>query len=158
MGEKAFRLNLNQVLAILLLVSISINFSLYIQVQNIQFVLREYNARSTLINSDMADMGSYVQQWVTAMSVADTFRNYPYLKSIADNYNKKLPRVRQDLLEYKSFLEANRDLLVSMSINAPMEIKNVENLLDTYEKNVDDFSTYLNGLLPAVDNNTVTGG
>lgn len=143
MKEKTLAFNLNIVLAVLLVVSVAVSAYLCLHVQGVYSILREYNARSALVKSDISDMSAYVQEWRTAISYEETFLNQPYLTSIMDNYNSHLPGVKQNLNEYRSFLEANRDLLVSVSINAPLEIKNVDALLETYVKKVDDFSEYL---------------
>ena len=143
MKEKTLAFDLNVVLAVLLVLSVAVSAYLYLHVQGTYAILREYNARSALVKSDISDMAEIVQEWRTAVSFEETYLNQPYLNSIADNYNEHLPQVKQNLVAYSDFLADNRDLLVSVSINAPLETKNIDALLETYDQNVEDFSTYM---------------
>lgn len=147
MKDKTFDLSLNVFLAILLIISVAVTAYLYLHTQGVYSILREYNARSALVKSDISDMANIVQEWRTAVSYEETYLNQPYLGSIADNYNEHLPKVRQRLIGYRDFLVFNRDLLVSVSINAPLETKNIDALLETYDENVGDFSTYLQNVI-----------
>jgi len=156
MKDRVVHLNLNIVLALLLVASVAVSVYLCVHIQGVYSILREYNAMATLVQSDINDMSAHVQEWRTAVSYQETYLNYFYLKTIADEYNEKLPTVEQNLLDYKNFLERNSDLLVSISINAPLEMKNVDTLLDNYDENVGDFSTYLQNVLEIQQNATAS--
>ena len=158
MNKRVVHLNLNVILVILLVASAIVSAYLMLHMQGVYSVLREYNSRTALVQSDMNDMSAFVQEWKIAVSYSETYQNYPYLRLISDSYNNELPPVKQHLLDYRDFVGKNSALLVSVSINAPLEIKNIDSLLEAYDKNVGDFSAYLQRLQAAQQNVTAPSG